>query len=164
MDGNELTINLRIKLALDGNGGLSVAGVALDGAGSQGGQVTSLPAAVAERVLANSPPSRLDLTTSFLERCMGDLGAQLAPPATGPRPYINIFPPAPYRRKRLGAVNPRSGRVHVELDPDLHERWADAKVVPETGDPRYISIYIESEGHIDQAIDMLRTVLRLRDE
>lgn len=125
-------------------------------------QPSLIPDRVADMVDENAPRSEVALYRSYLERCVEELGAQLAPPSTGDRVYVNVLPPGRVRGGRLAALNPRTGRVHCNLSPDMVDDWPHAEVVYQNGEPTYLRIYLRSDDDVEQAVDMARTSLDLR--
>ena len=120
-----------------------------------------LPEAVDEMLSLRAPHAQAPLYRRFLHRCQSELGATLATPTSGDRPYLNINPPAGRRGGRLAALNLTSGRLHVQLDPARAGEWQHAQVVTNNGEPAYLRVYLDDESAAD-AFDMVRAVLANR--
>ncbi len=48
------------------------------------------------------------------------------------------------------------------MPPEMADRWPDAGVVTDSGEPSYVRIYLRESEHLEQALDMTRTVLQQR--
>jgi hypothetical protein len=173
-----LTITLNIHLALDGDqiritgadatgpSGrvLSVLTSESDGDDEQGQDEDVLLSARVRRLLEErAPRGKVALYRAYLERCVQELGAQPVPPETGNRGYINVNPPTNVRGARLSALNLSSGRLALHsMLPEMADRWPDAEVVTVNDEPSYVRIYLRESEHLEQALDMTRTVLQQR--
>jgi hypothetical protein len=163
---DEVNLNIRVRLGLDGTGRLQLLSSSVTGerdAAEREQPIGELPVDIERMVSVNAPKANATLYRDYLRRCVHELAVQLAPPATGNRPYVNLVPPPPHRRKRLAAVNLRSGRVHCNIDPAMVDRWSKAEVVFNSGVPVYLRIYLRSAACVDQAVDMTRVALELRE-
>jgi hypothetical protein len=113
---------------------------------------------VLAKVDAETPRADFELFRQFLERCVVEIGARIAVPSSGSRPYVNIFPPPGRRGGRLAALNLASGRVHTNLAPTRVGEWVHAEVVYTNGPPDYLKTYLTPDS-ADDAFDMVRAVL-----
>lgn len=117
-----------------------------------------LPADVLAMISAEAPQANSELFRQFLERCVVELGARIAVPSSGKRPYVNIFPPAGRRGGRLAALNLPSGRLHTNLPPSRVGEWTYAEVVNINGQPDYLRAYLTPDS-ADDAFAMVSSVL-----
>lgn len=118
-----------------------------------------LPADVLAMIDAEAPQANAELFRQFLERCVVELGARIAVPSSGKRPYVNIFPPAGRRGGRLAALNLPSGRLHTNLAPTRVDEWTHAEVVNINGQPDYLRAYVLTPDAADDAFAMVCAVL-----
>lgn len=172
-----LTITLNIHLSVDGDqlrltgadavgpSGrvLSMPMADIDGDDERDQEGALLPARVRRLLEDRAPRAKVALYRTYLERCVRELGAQPAPPGTGDRDYINVNPPPSVRGARLSALTVSSGRLALHsMAPELADRWPAAEVVTVKGEPSYVRIYLHDDEHVEQALDMTRTVLEQR--
>lgn len=161
-----ITLNINLSLA---DGELQVTSADVIG---QGGDVAVVatsadptdPMTPAIRALLTRAP-RTDVIryTRFLERCVEQVGAQLVPPESGDRAYVNINPPAGVRGARLAALTLTSGRLAFHgMTPELAQHWGHAEVVNVNGEPAYVRIYLRGDEQVEQAMQMLEHELDRR--
>lgn len=120
-----------------------------------------LPDPVEEMLNLRAPHAEAGLYRRFLERCHVELDVTIATPASGDRPSLNIYPPAGRRGGRLAALNVKSGRLHVKLDPARRSEWQHAEVITNNGQPVDLRVYLTDESAPD-ALDMVRAALTSR--
>ena len=122
----------------------------------------ALPEVVRRLVEGRAPKPDASRYLEFLERCVKELGAQLAVPKTGDRPYVNINPPAGRRGGRLASLNVSTGRVgFYALDPEQVGQWTHAEVVTNNGQPTYLRLPPHQRSHAE-GLEMTQAVLDQR--
>jgi len=166
MSALSITLNINLTLA---DGELQV--TSADVVGPTGGVAVVATATEAtdpmspslKALLARAPRVHVIRYTRFLERCVEQVEAQLAPPESGDRAYVNINPPAGVRGARLAALTLSSGRLAFHgMAPERAGDWSHAEVVNINGEPTYVRIYLHDDEHVEQAMEMLAHELENR--
>ena len=119
-----------------------------------------VPESVRDLVVERSPSKRVDLNMQFLQRCASALPVRLAIPSA--RPVVDIYPAALGKGGRLASFNVSSGRLAVFHKPALVAHWPDAEVVELNGKPNHLRIYLHSQLHVDQALQMVQQLMQQR--
>lgn len=158
----QITVDVPDESSASGNPPVTVqVSTATPVRGETKGNHAGLPDPVEEMLNLRAPHAEAGLYRRFLEQCQVDLDATIATPASGDRPTLNIYPPAGRPGGRLAALNVKSGRLHVKLDPARKSEWQHAEVITDNGQPVDLRVYLTDESASD-ALDMVRAALANR--
>lgn len=160
---SELTLHLHIRVTVEEGGMVRLLETGIENPPQPDqpppGLPGDIPVDVAARLAAEAPPSTVGIYAEYLAECVRRFQGRLALPATGARPYVNVYPPTRYGRARIAALHLRSGRLQVNLPTSLADRWSLAEVVSNHGVPVYLKIGLHSARALEQALDMTAAAL-----
>ncbi len=134
------------------------------GAPSDGpSESATVPTAIANAIEERVPRRYRQWVQQYLRRCVEELRCTAEFPA-GRTDYVNLFPPAPYRRKRVAAVTYSSSRTAIFAGPVDLGGFDLARETLNSG--RYVNPklpHLDSTEAVDEAIVLTRLVIEDRE-
>lgn len=113
---------------------------------------------------AAATKGQAELLIDLLERLIAEFQVVPRPPATGSRPYLNLFPPAAFGSTRIGNLAISSQRFHSMPEPGRLEQHLRAVPRAEPAEGKYLTTYVHTAADFEIASAILRCAFEDRAE